>query len=43
MLRTLQIQMHIHVQLLVQSLILSREALRKKPLFARVSMMSFRC
>ncbi|KAL1527988.1 hypothetical protein AB1Y20_009359 [Prymnesium parvum] len=41
MLRTLQIQMHIHVQLLVQTLVLTREALRKEPVFARASLMAY--
>ena len=37
-LRKLQVQMHVHSQLLVQVLLLSREALRKEAAFFRLSL-----
>lgn len=40
-LRTLQIQMHVHVQLLVQTLILARAAMRTEPQFAQVALLAY--
>ena len=40
-LRTLQIQMHVHMQLLVQTLVIARAAMKQEPHFAQVALLAY--